>query len=149
LHGIKFIAPEVSSKELLMASQVAATITGTIAWEAALNHKPAMYFGYPWYQGCPGTTKVSSAIEVSAVLNDLESATATQLAINAFLHALADATFPYAQNAWVLSPPPASDTEQFNGMIEALTWWHINRYMAQESEPIMDDRPRRSTWRTL
>ncbi len=128
LKGVKFIDPDYSSKALLQASQAAGTITGTIAWEAALNGKPAFYFGHPWYQGCPGTYQVSSATEVSHLLSTSGSRGASTEEIEAFLHALSDATFRYVQNGWTFDPPLASSQQQFEGIVRALEWWHRERF---------------------
>ncbi len=128
LAGVTFIAPETSSKSLLLASRAAATITGTIAWEAALNRRPAMYFGHPWFMGCPGTTRVTSAEEVAAVLNAPKEHVADADDLERFLAALGVAAFRYYQNAWTLDPQPATPENQLNGLVEAMTWWNANRY---------------------
>jgi len=129
LRGVKFIEPDYSSKALLMHSQAAATITGTIAWEAALNGRRAFYFGFPWFQGCPGTTQVTSSIEIARLLRNLQQDEPSEQEMRAYLLALADAAFPYVQNSWTFDPPIVTEAEQFAGIIDALSWWHRERFM--------------------
>jgi len=129
LRGVKFIEPDYSSKALLMHSQAAATITGTIAWEAALNGRRAFYFGFPWFQGCPGTTQVTSSIEIARLLRNVQQHEPSEQAMRAYLLALADAAFPYVQNSWTFDPPIVTEAEQFAGIVDALSWWHRERFM--------------------
>jgi len=49
-----YIIPiKTNTYELINKSQAVATVTGTAGWEAVLRSKPAIIFGYPWYQNCP------------------------------------------------------------------------------------------------
>ncbi len=40
---------------LIDNARAVATVTGTSGWEAMVRGKPVMHFGYPWWQGCPGS----------------------------------------------------------------------------------------------
>jgi len=50
---VKIIPVKTNNYELIGASLVVVTATGTTALEAVLRSKPAVVFGYPWYQNCP------------------------------------------------------------------------------------------------
>ena len=131
LSGVQFVAADVPSKELVLHSQAVASITVTVGWEAALLGKPAVYFGFPWYQGCPGTTRVGSAREVRAVLDEPASSLASQRELHAWHLGLSDAGFLYEFNAWQSEPGSFTDEEQEAGLRSALEWWHNNRFVAK------------------
>ncbi len=40
---------------LIDNARAVATVTGTSGWEAMVRGKPVLHFGYPWWQGCPGS----------------------------------------------------------------------------------------------
>jgi hypothetical protein len=134
LRGVQFISADVPSKELVRHAQAVASITGTVCWEAALLGKPAAYFGFPWYMGCPGTTRVGSAADVRAVLSNPQSMIANQDELRAWHIALGEAGFPYEFNAWQAEPGSFTDKEQTEGLRAALEWWHHNRY-SRSDEP--------------
>jgi hypothetical protein len=131
LRNVRLIAPDVSSRDLLLNAKAAASITGTVVWEAVLNRTPAFYFGFPWYQGCPGTRRTTSSEEVAFLLGDLDGAVATDDELKAFLHAVHDASFEYTQNGWTMDPSPATDEQQFDGLVSALEWWHAERFLSR------------------
>ena len=55
IKGVKLVKSEVDSIELTRNSHFVATITGSVALEAALMGKKAIVFGEAWYSGCPNT----------------------------------------------------------------------------------------------
>lgn len=128
LRGVQFIASDASSKQLTQHAQAVASITGTVCWEAALLGKPAMYFGFPWYQGCPGTVQVGSAEQVHAVLGEPQAVVASEHQLLEWHRALNRAGFPYEVSAWANEPGRFTDEEQYAGLLSALLWWHHNRY---------------------
>jgi len=63
IPNVNVVPIETDTYQLINKSQAVATITGTAIWEAFFREKPAMFFGYPWYQDCPCIFRV----------NDIES----------------------------------------------------------------------------
>jgi hypothetical protein len=55
LHGVRYIGTAIHSMDLIRGCESVATITGSVALEAALMGKRAIVFGKPWYEGCPNT----------------------------------------------------------------------------------------------
>jgi len=127
LHGVQFIPVDTSSKDLVLHSEAVASITGTVCWEAALLGKPAMYFGFPWYQTCPGTTKVSSPQDVRRILEDPSGATASAGELLAWHAGLDAAGVAFEFNAWQTHPGRVRDEDQYEGLRHALTWWASSR----------------------
>ncbi|MFA4833301.1 MAG: hypothetical protein WC619_00460 [Patescibacteria group bacterium] len=60
LKNVELIPVETNTYTLIDKSQAVATVTGTAGWEAILRSKPAITFGYPWYQDYPGVLKVNN-----------------------------------------------------------------------------------------
>ena len=53
LYNVQLVSPSVDSHELIQASDLIFTITGTVAWEAAIYEKPVIAFGplcYGFYE---------------------------------------------------------------------------------------------------
>lgn len=139
LAGVQFIDPSVPSKDLVLGSQAVASITGTVCWEAAILGKPAMYFGYPWYQSCPGTTCVESANDIRQVLAKPGAHIATDDELTAWHLALQDAGFCFEFNAWQEDPDRFPADQQYKGLLEALSWWNANRLeTANPDRPLPD-----------
>lgn len=55
LHGVRFIGAAMNSMDVIRRCEAVATITGSVAVEAALMGKRVIVFGKPWFQGCPNT----------------------------------------------------------------------------------------------
>lgn len=55
LHGVRYIGTARDSIDLIRGCEAVATITGSVALEAALMGKRAIVFGKAWYEGCPNT----------------------------------------------------------------------------------------------
>ncbi len=49
---VKLIAQDVPSKKLVLSSQIVATLTGSVGWEALRLGKPVIAFGESYYSGC-------------------------------------------------------------------------------------------------
>ncbi|MEM7471498.1 MAG: hypothetical protein AAF340_09120 [Pseudomonadota bacterium] len=60
--------PEMDTKALIERSQLVATITGTVGWEAIKAGKPCLSFGYSWYRSCHGVTQYTEDIDLGSVL---------------------------------------------------------------------------------
>lgn len=66
-----FVETTSEANVLISKASIVFTLTGTVGIEAALNGKPVVYFGCPWWEGTPGTyayqdVKVSGLSEISA-----------------------------------------------------------------------------------
>ena len=128
LPKARLIHPGYSSKALTMASQAVATVSGTAAWEAALNRKPALAFGYTWYDGCPGVYSIGSVEDALEALAAIQSGTVpSEDDLTAFLQALSSAAFRVDLNAWLKDEPEVTLEEQIDGVVRAMTWWNEHR----------------------
>lgn len=58
LDNVEIVPSFASARELVSSADGVVSATGTICMEAALKGKAAYYFGFPWWQGFPGTTRV-------------------------------------------------------------------------------------------
>jgi hypothetical protein len=127
LHKLRLVSPVLTSSDLLKASCAVFTVTGTVAWEAACRGKPAFYFGYPWYVGCPGTTRARSVSQLKEAFTHLDRQVAQPFEMDRYLRAFSAASFPYVQNNHSFDPPLATDDEQIDALVSALTWWQNQR----------------------
>ncbi len=57
------------SKTLMSRAACTAVMTGTSGWEALRAGKPALIFGHPWFQGCPGALRAGSVQECREALS--------------------------------------------------------------------------------
>jgi hypothetical protein len=57
IKGVIFVGTENDTFDLIRNSNLVATITGSVAIEAALVGKVGLVFGRTWYEGCPNTIK--------------------------------------------------------------------------------------------
>lgn len=69
IKNVRLIPVETDANHLINAAQAVATIAGTTALEAIFRFKPALVFGYIWYQDFPGIYKVR---DVESCKNALE-----------------------------------------------------------------------------
>lgn len=49
---VQLVSFDISTFKLIDGAQAVATVSGTVAWEAAVRGKPALSFGSAWYMGC-------------------------------------------------------------------------------------------------
>lgn len=73
IKNVFLISPKISTFDLIEKSQVVATVTGTVGWEAVLRSKPAITFGYPWYMHCEGVFRVDSTESCREILEKINS----------------------------------------------------------------------------
>ena len=50
--NVKMISADYSTFDLIDNAQIVSTVSGTVAWEAAVRGIPSMSFGSAWYLGC-------------------------------------------------------------------------------------------------
>lgn len=67
LPGVRFVADDMSSRQLIDNSRLVATIVGTAGYEAVLAGKPCVCLGDAWYQGLPGTFRFEDGIDLEAL----------------------------------------------------------------------------------
>lgn len=60
-----------TSFELIDRAKAAATVSGTVAWESVVRGKPAMLFGYAWYQGCEGIFSIRTVSDCETAINKI------------------------------------------------------------------------------
>lgn len=67
LPGTSFIRYDEKLTSLVAEASYVFTLTGTIAIEAVLKGTPVVYFGTPWWEGLPGTFRMSESLSFSSV----------------------------------------------------------------------------------
>jgi hypothetical protein len=58
-----FAKTTVALSSIVGGAECVVTLTGTIAVEAVLRGVPVGYFGTPWWEGLPGTTRITEGIK--------------------------------------------------------------------------------------
>ncbi|OGZ57343.1 MAG: hypothetical protein A3B96_01200 [Candidatus Spechtbacteria bacterium RIFCSPHIGHO2_02_FULL_43_15b] len=61
-RNVYLVPPEILSNKFIERCQCVATVAGTGSWEAVLNGKPSMVFGYPSYKDCSEIFKIYDII---------------------------------------------------------------------------------------
>ena len=64
-----FVATNVPTYDLIKNAKAVAAISGTACYEALFYRKPAIYFGYPFYQNFEGTFKFDDIQDITKVLS--------------------------------------------------------------------------------
>jgi len=57
LKGVFLVTQNIDSLELIRRSSFTATVSGSVAFEAAILGKRSLVFGDTWFEGCPNITK--------------------------------------------------------------------------------------------
>lgn len=70
---VRIVPVNTNSYELIRRSQAVITVSGSAALESALLCKPAIIFGYPWFQHCPGILKADGAESCRKALEKIVS----------------------------------------------------------------------------
>ena len=71
IKNVKIIPINENSYDLIDRARVIAAVTGSAGWEAALRGKPAIIFGYVWYQDCPGVFKANDVKSCQNALKEI------------------------------------------------------------------------------
>ncbi len=117
-----FLVPiTTNSFRLIREARATATVTGTTGWQALLREKPALIFGYPWYQQCPGlfkVTDVESCTQAFAAI-EREPIVPAQKIIN-FLYAFDQISVSGFVDAYGRETSSVSETENEHNVLQAL-----------------------------
>ena len=68
LPNVELVPMWMRSFDLIDNARAAATVSGTVGWEAVNRGTPALMFGYGWYRGCEGVFHTQTAEECRAAL---------------------------------------------------------------------------------
>lgn len=91
---VRVVPVATDTYDLLRRCQAVATVTGTAGWEGVLRLKPAIVFGYPWYQHCPGVFKVTDIESCRTVFSDIcRGKVNSEESVIKYLHAFDRASF--------------------------------------------------------
>lgn len=63
ISGVHLVAETVSSAKLILNAQAVATISGTVALEAAILGKRGLVFGGAWFDGCPNVMRFNQDLD--------------------------------------------------------------------------------------
>jgi len=74
IQNLHIVPMQTSTADLILGAKCIATITGTVALEAAILGRPSLIFGSPWFEGCPGVQTYSDNMDFKAFLGS-ETAT--------------------------------------------------------------------------
>lgn len=69
IRGVRLISIHEDSIKLIKYAQLSATITGTVAMEAAIMGKKCLTFGDTWYKDCPNTIGWSDELSYQDILD--------------------------------------------------------------------------------
>ncbi len=72
IKKVRVVPAETSTYKLTNAARAVATIAGTAGLEAVFRQKPALVFGYFWYQDFPGMFKVRDFFSCKKALEAIE-----------------------------------------------------------------------------
>jgi hypothetical protein len=69
--NIQLVSSSTATFTLIDEAMAVATVSGTVAWEAALRGKPALAFGNAWYMGCKSILHISSREDAKIALEKI------------------------------------------------------------------------------
>lgn len=73
IKNVVLIPIKTDTFDLIQKCQVVATVTGTAGWQAVLRLKPALVFGFPWYQHCPGVFRINGVESCRNVFEEIKT----------------------------------------------------------------------------
>ena len=72
IPNVRIVPIDTDQFTLIDKSAAVATLTGTTGWEAIMRSKPVLCFGYAWYLGCEGVTRIVNMNDCSAALENIQ-----------------------------------------------------------------------------
>lgn len=119
---VKFVPADVSTYTLLSSARAVGTVTGTVGWEAIMNHVPILLFGYTWYMDCPGVLRVHDVMSCKDALHVVEQKkyTTDNFSTLAFFKALDDITAKAYVNKKFSKISSLSEEHSVQNMVQAL-----------------------------
>mgnify|MGYP001599792972 CR=1 FL=1 len=121
LKNVKLVPVETSSFELIRNCVAVANVTGSSAFEAVLRLKPALIFGYEWYQDCPGIFRVSSSEDCRRTFERIKNgATHTDAQLINYLALVGRCTFRGYIDPSTRIDSPVSSKENAENLTRAL-----------------------------
>lgn len=105
LPNVQFLNSKYGYLDTIKNSRMVATLTGTVALEAALLGVPSLVFGHPWYEGLPGCVQVPDLAHVKELIEYTLSSRTRPLdpdELDAFMrhHFIEMVTVPSEQKRW-------------------------------------------------
>lgn len=78
IDGVIVLPPRASLTDMVPEATVVFTLTGTAAIESVFRGVPVGYFGHPWWEGMPGTIKISDLTSFDELISTAVSASDAQ-----------------------------------------------------------------------
>ena len=69
IEGVEFIDFKENSFQLISKAEMTATISGTVALEAAIIGKKSLIFGNSWFNSCPNVVSWSKDLSYESIIN--------------------------------------------------------------------------------
>ncbi len=112
IPNTQFISPAENTYRLLEHAQFAATITGTLGYEAITGGKPALIFGHVWYKQCPGVFRYHENLNYQDIINFKIDHEELENSINELLRRCCDGTVDASASIHVKDYDQAAETER-------------------------------------
>lgn len=71
LPNVTLVPLSFKSFDLIDNAKASATVSGSVAWESVVRARPALLFGYAWYQGCEGVFHCASMDIVATAIEKI------------------------------------------------------------------------------
>lgn len=81
LKNVEIVPLEINSENLIQNSQMVATLTGTLGWEAMTKSIPALVFGDTYYMACRAARKISNVDSCKNAIAELRKMDAKDIKI--------------------------------------------------------------------
>ena len=95
IKNVEFVPLFTNNYELIDKSKAVATITGTMALEAAIRGKQGIIFGHVWFKGCEGINFIESSKTMKDVIYKIEQELKPETyKIKLFMQSLEENSYP-------------------------------------------------------
>ena len=86
---------DIDTSDMVKGARTAATVTGSVGWEALCSGIPVLLFGAAWYRDCPGVFAMRSIADAQTAFQKIADGYKVDLAgVAAFVHALSQVCVP-------------------------------------------------------